>query len=127
MIPSLEHYIAFFNLPPSVECIGIGQFCRLRKDNYRHLIQNGNLMLTDMFWIDFYRFFGMDPIIRLRDFEVTRIQCWKCGGKRSLYTQKEGMVKWFNIRCCQIGRFCNVPATRLLAPTAGGNKNRRNL
>lgn len=67
MLPSLENYIGIFELPTDIECIGVGQYCVFRTDELKN-----RLYLTEHFWLDFYRFFNMDPIIRLRDFEISR-------------------------------------------------------
>ena len=67
MIPSLSSYIAIFDLPSDIECIGVGQYCVFRTDELKD-----RLYLTEHFWLDFYRFFNMDPDCRLRDFEFRR-------------------------------------------------------
>jgi hypothetical protein len=67
MIPALENYIGIFDLPGDIECIGTGQYCVFRTDAL-----SDRLYITEHFWLDFYRFFNMDPVCRLEDFKLTR-------------------------------------------------------
>lgn len=67
MIPSLSTYIAIFKLPTDITCLGTGQYCVFRTDAYKE-----RLFLTNHFWLDFYRFFDVDPVARIRDFTFDR-------------------------------------------------------
>jgi hypothetical protein len=88
MIPSLETYIGIFQLPQTIECIGIGQYSIFRNDKFKN-----TLFITEHFWLDFYRLFNMDPIIRLRNFEITRDNVLE-----NIKYQKHVNKEWKNYR-----------------------------
>lgn len=87
MIPSLDDYIGIFQLPYNIECVGIGQYSEFRTDTIKHP------PLTKYFWLDFYRLFNMDPIIRLRNFEITRDNVLE-----NIKYQKHVNKEWKNYR-----------------------------